>query len=118
MTSDVQQRAFDSQFFIDNAELIRNPRLLASALADMDRATHGGSAHEVRLAWQQVYDLVGPKLTGLFISTGSWRDYCPDIDDQTDTDSRATLWTDGDQRVVCQLVFLREQPWDMTFTVE
>jgi hypothetical protein len=118
LDDDVYQLAFDSQFFVDHAEQIRNPTSLARAIRDMDYATRNGTAHEVRLAWLQFYDLAGPILTGQFIASGAWRDYCPEIDDDTDTDSRATLWTDGSQRVVSQLRFITEVPCDMTFTVE
>lgn len=114
----VADRAFDSQFFVDNADLIRSPRLLAKALADMDYATRNGHADEVRLAWLQFYDLAGPVLTGRFISSGAWRDYCPEIDDDSDTESRATLWTDGVRRLVCQLLFVQEIPHDMRFDLE
>lgn len=118
MTDSVRDRAFDSEFFAEYADQIKNARSLAGALADMDYAARNGTSHEVRLAWLQFYDLAGPILTGKFIASGAWRDYCPEIDDDTDTDSRATLWTDGSQRVVAQLRFVQELPCDMTFTVE
>jgi len=118
VTDDIRERAYDSEFFVEHADKIRDARLLANAIADMDHATHNGTAHEVRLAWLQFYDIAGPVLTGQFIASGAWEDYCPEIDDDTDTDSRATLWTDGEKRVVATLKFTHDTPCDMTFTVE
>jgi hypothetical protein len=118
MGDDVRERAYDSEFFVENADQIRDARLLANAIADMECATHNGTPHEVRLAWLQFYDIAGPVLTGKFIASGAWQDYCPEIDDETDTDSRATLWTDGEKRVVSTLRFTHDTPCDMTFTVE
>ncbi len=92
--------------------------MLAKALADMDHAAHYGNAHEVRLAWLQLYDIAGPILTGKFIASGAWQDYCPKIDEPTDTASRATLWSDGRNKVIAHVVFVQDVPCDIRLTVE
>jgi hypothetical protein len=115
-------QAFDSEFFTDYVDLIRCPRALARAIRNLSYACNNspGNAYEVRLAWLGFYDIAGPALTGKFIASGAWRDFCPDIDSEEigDTESIATLWTNGDKAVICRLQFYRDAPVDLVFLVE
>ena len=119
---EVVNQAFDSVFFAEYVALIRWPRALAQAIRNLSYASNAsaGNAYEVRLGWLGLYDVAGPTLTGKFIASGAWRNFCPDIDNDEvgDTDSLATLWRDGDKAVICRVQFHREAPVDLAFSVE
>lgn len=97
-----------------------NARYLAGALRDLTTASFSpnGTAHEVRLAWQMLYDVMGPKLLGKFVSTGAWKDFVPAVSLVNDTDSYATLWAGGGKKVVGRVQFQRDVPVDLRFDVE
>lgn len=118
MPDDLFNRVFDSEFF--STTPIRNARAVAKAICDLHTATHSDSAfaEEVRLAWLALYDVAGPVITGRFLATGAWREYCPEVDSPTDSQVQETLWTDGERSVVVHLVFTHDEPRDLRFAIE
>ena len=115
---DIYQRAFDSEFFADNADAFFIPKSVARAMCDLHTASNGQSAEEVRLAWLQLYDLLGPIRMGKFIESHCWLDFVPEIDFSNDGESFATLWTDGVRYVRSYVVFTQDVPCDIRFVIE
>lgn len=95
-----------------------NARYTASALRDLVTASHGENPHEVRLAWQLLLDTIGPVLTGKFIATGAWKDFCPEPDHDEGTPSLAVLWRKHCQSVIGRVQFTKDRPTGVRFDVE
>ena len=97
-----------------------NARYLAAGLRDLATASFAqpGNAHEVRLAWQMLLDVMGPKLTGMFIMSKAWEGFAPKVSKRHDTDSLATLWAGNDQKVVARAQFQQDAPVGIRFDVE
>jgi hypothetical protein len=97
-----------------------NTRYLASALRDLSAASFAnpGNATEVRLAWQMLLDVMGPKLTGMFIMSKAWRGFAPQVSKRHDTDSLATLWVGDGKKVVARVTFQRDVPTGIRFDIE
>ena len=97
-----------------------NARYLAAGLRDLATASFAqpGNAHEVRLAWQMLLDVMGPKLTGMFIMSKAWEGFAPKVSKRHDTDSLATLWAGNDQKVVARVQFQQDVPVGIRFDVE
>ena len=97
-----------------------NARYLAAGLRDLATASFAqpGNAHEVRLAWQMLLDVMGPKLTGMFIMSKAWQGFAPKVSKLHDTDSLATLWVGNDQKVVARVQFQQDVPVGIRFDVE
>ena len=97
-----------------------NTRYLAAALRDVSKASFAnpGNATEVRLAWQMLLDVMGPKLTGMFIMSKAWRGFVPQVSKLHDTDSLATLWAGDGKKVVARVTFQRDVPTGIRFDVE
>lgn len=118
--ADVLQWIFNSDAFVARFGQPVNTRFLSDALRDLSFASSKieGNAYEVKLAWVALQDAAGAKLTGEFIASGAWKDFCPDPDADRDTESMATLWEQGDKRVVARVQFVRDAPCDLAFSVE
>ncbi len=97
-----------------------NARYLAAALRDLTQASFAtpGQAAEVRLAWQMLLDVMGPKLTGMFIMSKAWEGFVPKVSRRHDTDSLATLWAGDGKKVVARVTFQRDVPTGIRFDVE
>lgn len=118
--ADLMQWVFYLDWFAGNAGRLVHARSLVQALADMRKAccTKETTAAEVRLAWQIFYDVAGPFLTGQFIVSGAWRDFCPDPRSKRDTASQFVIWERDGQSVVARLQFYKDEPNDISFVME
>lgn len=95
-----------------------NTRYLCQALRDLRTASRGSNPHEVRLAWQMLCDSAGPVLTGLFISSGAWLDFCPQPIAGRDASALATVWHREDKSVVARAQFQGDVPVGVRFDIE
>jgi hypothetical protein len=97
-----------------------NARYLAAGLRDLATAgfAQPGNANEVRLAWQQLLDVMGSKLLGMFIMSKAWEGFAPKVSKRHDTDSLATLWVGDGKKVVARVTFRQEVPTDIRIDVQ
>ena len=117
-TADLFQWVFSLDEFRALAGQRISARLFASALEDLSTASRGDHAHEVRLAWQLLLDTIGPVMTGHFLSTGAWKQFCPEPDHDAGSPSLAVVWRKGGQSVVARRQFKNDLPVDVRFDVE
>lgn len=122
--ADLLQWVFDTDRFVEQFDKPVSTLYLCQALRDLTVATskweEGAEthAHEVKLAWQMLYDVAGPWLTGQFISTGAWHEFCPPAGEGRDAPGLATVWKLNDKSVVARVTYIREVPCNILFTIE
>lgn len=118
--ADLFQWVFYLDWFAGNAQRLIPARVLLSTLRNLRQACCQPltTAAEVKLAWQMFYDCAGPFLTGQFLASGAWKDFCPDPRSDRDTGSMMVLWKQDGQSLVARLQFYKDEPNDITFTLE
>ena len=118
--ADLFQWIFYLDWFAGNAQRLIPSRVLAATLRDLRQACcqKPTTAAEVRLAWQVFYDCAGPFLTGQFLVSGAWKTFCPDPRSKRDTGSMLVLWEGGGQSLVARVQFFKDEPSDISFTLE
>lgn len=95
-------------------------RDVANALHDLVTASFDqvGNPLEVRLAWQNVMDTMGPMLFNQFIRMRAWEDFCPPVSPIHDTTSKHVLWVGHDKRVVLRLTYKNDVAVDQKLWIE
>lgn len=117
----IVQWMFDTEFMmntfagpIDAKEMCDRIRLLHSA-----SSREPGSPESVLAAWTYLSETLGPRMTGQFISCGTWRDVCPaPADTSLDADDVATLWCQDGKRVVARVQYDGKKPVGVSFSLE
>lgn len=117
---DIVQWVFDADFMMNQ---FGGP-IDAQEMCDLIRELHAeskkdpGDADVVREAWIAFSHCVGPRFAGQFISSGAWRDVCPEPQDTTaDADDVATLWSQDGRRVVASVEYHGTKPVGVLFSV-
>ncbi len=97
-----------------------NTRYLSAALRDLRTASNAkpGNAREVQLAWQLVMDTAGVSLTGKFIHSNAWKDFCPYVRPVPSGGSKVALWRGDGKVVVAYLQFKNEVGVGIRFDIE
>jgi hypothetical protein len=122
--NDFEATAYKFQWFFDLKEIQErfgqrvSARFAESAMRDLTAASFGDNANEVRLAWQLLLDSIGPILTGLFISTGAWKKFCPEPDHDVGAPAMAILWRKNGKQVVGRVTFKDDRAHGIRFDVE
>jgi hypothetical protein len=118
--ADVFQWIFHLNEVIDLFGWPVNARYLSAALRDLREASCAkpGNAREVQLAWQLVLDTAGLNLTGKFIHSGAYKDFCPYVRPVPSGGSKIALWRGEGKIVVARLQFLNDKGVGIRFDIE
>lgn len=118
VAADKFQWVFDLKEMQDRFGQRVSARFAESAMRDLTAASFGDNPHEVRLAWHLLMDAMGHIMTGLFISTGAWKKFCPQPDYDSGAPGMAVLWRRHGKQVVGRVTFKDELPCGIRFDVE
>jgi hypothetical protein len=118
--ADVFQWIFFLDEVIDLFHWPVNARYLSAALRDLRTASCAkpGNPREIQLAWQLLLDTAGLTLTGKFIATGTWKEFCPFVVQLPSGGSKITLWKGGGKSVVGRVQYRKDVPFDIRFDIE